>query len=346
MEPLTTGLMVGGSVLSGLMGSDASSDAAGEMADATRDAAEMQLTGMREALGQQMSMFDYGIGANAPYSGMGTSALGAMSQFLGMELPQADTRDYASELTVLQKKGRKNQRARDKLSKLESAGKLTDADIARWKALGDKDRSIQSKIEANKRGSRQQQQQQAALAQFQTSGEEGGGSGSGIQPLERFNFDFDESQLGQTDSYKFRQEQSLEALDRRLAAGGMRGSGNRYAGILEMASGLASTEYEAEYQRQYGRQRDEYSSQFDIYNLYSNMAGMGSVHVQNSANNAMQAGSNMASIIQQGYGGMANARMEGGQAAAAGQLGQANAFRGMFQDMAYIGGQAGWFDEE
>ncbi len=335
-------LLAGGSIISGALGAESAEDAAEEMASATREAGEMQLTGMREALAAQENMFNFGLGASAPQRSMGTAALGAMSGMLGLGLPEVDQHDYAADIAGAQKGLDELKARKKKFSSAEASGaKLGDADYGRWEALGKQIKDRQNRIKQAKRGMEEQSLQRRALEQFQSGQGGGTGGGGAFSPIQAFNFDFDASQLGETDSYKFRQEQSLEALDRRLAAGGMRGSGNRYSGILELASGMASQEYEAEYGRQYGRARDAYSSQFDIYNLYAGMSGMGGVDLQTASG----VGGNMAGIIQQGYGGMSNALMAGGEANAAGIMGQANATRGMFQDLAYIGGRAGWFDE-
>ena len=459
---------------SAILGKNASDDAAGTMAGSAGAAGDAQLTGMREALAAQMGMFDFQLGATAPQRSMGTASLGAMSQFLGLNMPQADAHDYDKDIVSINQQLDKISAKRKRY--MQSGKKLSSSDRALMQSLQSQADSLRKKLSGAKRSREEQTLQRNALAQFQTSPAQGfmqeaatkpvaqqsaapaGGSimtaggglvspakgatappimtpaiaaldkqiatlkgtnqnkmseaesralgdqtkqlqaqkatlvaqaasaaaptpgsgltqpppalpqytasgatpsaappaatpagpvstwqgGSGITPTQRFDFNFDESKVGQTDAYKFRQEQSLEALDRRLAAGGMRGSGNRYAGILEMASGLASQEYEAEYGRQYGAARDAYSSQFDMYNLFAGMSGMAGVGVQDSVG----AGANMAGILQQGYGGMADARMMGGQAGASGIMGQNNAMQNMMSQLFQIGGDAGWFDKD
>jgi hypothetical protein len=73
-------------------------------------------------------------------------------------------------------------------------------------------------------------------------------------------FSFDASQLGSTDSYNFRLNQGLQAVDRQMAASGYKLSGNRVAGLTDYAQGLASTEYENEYNRQFGEYQDKYTT--------------------------------------------------------------------------------------
>lgn len=331
-------------VVGGSMSANASEDAANQAAGAADAAGQAQLTGMRESLAQQMQMFDFSIGANAPQASMGYGALGAMSQMLGMSLPQADSRNYQGELDNYTKQLNELKAKKAKRTSKYNKGQygFSKEDQAKYRSesntLNEKIAKMKEKTESAKRGLRQQQLQQNALAQFQPS--EGGGPG--LQQIQPFSFDFDESQLGQTDAYKFRQEQSLEALDRRLAAGGMRGSGNRYSGILELAQGMASQEYEAEYSRQYGRARDEYSSQFDIYNMFAGMSGMAGVNAQQ----AVGVGGNMANITAGGYGGYADSIMAGGQAGAAGAMGQNAAFQNTLGQIFQIGGDAGWFDND
>ncbi len=340
-----------GAVASAAAGANAAEDASSTAADAAAQAGQAQLTGMREALAQQQNMFDFGLGANAPQMSMGYGAMGAMSQMLGMNLPETDQTDYEGQIAGYKKQLSRLSKKRKAISKSYNAqagewGKDHNTGTTREETerLRSQQHALQDKIKNAERSQRTQTMQRNALSQFETGGGEGGegGSGTTLGQIQPFNFQFDASQLGETDSYKFRQEQSLEALDRRLAAGGMRGSGNRYSGILELASNMASTEYEAEYGRQYGQARDAYSSQFDVYNLYASMAGMGRVDLQTAAG----AGANMGNTMQQGYAGMGDAMMEGGAAGAAGIMGQNNAFQGGMRDLFNIGGQAGWFDSE
>ena len=67
-------------------------------------------------------------------------------------------------------------------------------------------------------------------------------------PLQPFNFDA--SQLGQTDAFKFRQQQGQQQLDRTASANRGLTSGNRLVGAQQFGQGLASTEFENEFTRQ------------------------------------------------------------------------------------------------
>ena len=81
------------------------------------------------------------------------------------------------------------------------------------------------------------------------------------------SFSFDPSQIEGNPAYNFRMNQGLEALDRQYAARGGIGGGGRLAGITDFAQGLASTEYENEYRRQYGEFSDRYNRLADIANV-------------------------------------------------------------------------------
>ena len=59
----------------------------------------------------------------------------------------------------------------------------------------------------------------------------------------------DPDRISESAAYQFRKEQTLEAVDRRMAAGGNRLSGRRMGALADHASGLAAQEYDAQWQR-------------------------------------------------------------------------------------------------
>ena len=71
----------------------------------------------------------------------------------------------------------------------------------------------------------------------------GGGGGSGT--LSNL------ANIEQSPAYKWRYDQGLEAVNRTAAAKGMLGSGNRLAELTKYGQGMASQEYDNEFDRQY-----------------------------------------------------------------------------------------------
>lgn len=55
--------------------------------------------------------------------------------------------------------------------------------------------------------------------------------------------------ITESPSYQFRFDEGVDALNRGLAASGLRGSGNRMRALMELGQGMASQEYEAEFDR-------------------------------------------------------------------------------------------------
>lgn len=128
-------------------------------------------------------------------------------------------------------------------------------------------------------------------------GIEVGGAGVNVNP----------QNIAQSDAYKFRMGQGMDAIQRRAGAGGTLLTGGTLKDLTEFGQGLASTEYGNEWQRQFG------------------LAGL----------NADISGGNASRNLQgllglTGYGmnaaqGMAGAYGNQGQAAAGGTYGQASA---------------------
>jgi hypothetical protein len=186
-----------------------------------------------------------------------------------------------------------------------------------------------------------------------------------------FEFQFNEADP----SYQWRLNQGLEALNRSYAARGGLGSGSRMTGIMDYAQGLASTEYQNqfgralatygtnadEYQRGFGRAATSYGinageyqnafersmaewrSNFDVLNANLGIAGMGAQATGTNIGNVVGAGRDAANLYMSGAQGMAGLYGQSGSAAAAGVLGRNNAIQQGIGQLAYLGGQAGWF---
>lgn len=146
------------------------------------------------------------------------------------------------------------------------------------------------------------------------------------------NFQFDPSQIENNPAYNFRMNQGLEALNRSFAARGGLGSGNRMLGITDYAQGLASTEYENEYRRQYGEFSDNFNRQMGI-------AGMGFDALRHRAANTQQYRGDAAGLIERM--GMARAGIfqQAGDVRAGTALGRAANWAGTNMYMADQAGQ-------
>lgn len=119
--------------------------------------------------------------------------------------------------------------------------------------------------------------------------------------------------------YAFRQSEGEKAIERMAAARGGLNSGRAAKDLAAYNSGLASQEY----QNAYGRYNNDYLTGFNSFNtnqnnIYNRLMGVTGVG-QNAANALAGVGGNAASQI-------ADTQLQAGNAAAAGAVGQANAW--------------------
>lgn len=120
-------------------------------------------------------------------------------------------------------------------------------------------------------------------------------------------------------SYNFRRDQALGALANQLNVKGGAVSGNTLKGIMDYANNLATTGYQQAFE-------NYQTNQTNIYNRLASIAGLGQTAGSNSSTGASTFGANVG-----------NAQMNAGAAAAAGQVGQANAIAGGLNNA------AGWY---
>lgn len=80
-------------------------------------------------------------------------------------------------------------------------------------------------------------------------------------------FVFDATQLGGTDAYQWRYGEGLRATERSLAANRNLGSGNRLTALQEYGQGMASQEYENEWQRQLATNLNENQRRIQGYEM-------------------------------------------------------------------------------
>lgn len=146
------------------------------------------------------------------------------------------------------------------------------------------------------------------------------------------NFEFDPSTISNNPAYQFRMEQGLEALNRSFAAKGGLGSGNRLTGIMDYAQGLASTEYDNEYQRQYGRFSDNFNRNMGI-------AGYGMQATNARAANVGNFRNRSADLLSQLGQSVAGLYTDVGDINAASEMGRAQNWAGTNMYMADQAGQ-------
>jgi hypothetical protein len=163
---------------------------------------------------------------------------------------------------------------------------------------------------------------------------------SGVQPIRAFQFDG--TNFNQDPSYQFRLNQGLDALDRRYAARGGLGSGNRLTGITDYAQGLASTEYQNAFERGMAQWR----TQFDVLNANLSAAGIGQRAQMFDATNRINADQSAANTIMTGAQLQAGLYGQGGETQAAGIMGSNSARQQSISDLAYIAGNSGWFNSQ
>ncbi|WP_131798657.1 hypothetical protein [Achromobacter insolitus] len=119
--------------------------------------------------------------------------------------------------------------------------------------------------------------------------------------------------------YQFRQQQGEQAIERMAAARGGLNSGRAAKDLAAFNSGLASQEY----QNAYGRYNNDYLTGFNAFNtgqnnIFNRLMGVTGVG-QSAANALAGVGGSAASQI-------ADTQLQAGNAAAAGAMGQANAW--------------------
>jgi len=143
----------------------------------------------------------------------------------------------------------------------------------------------------------------------------------GMQPNGQFMQKFSGSNFEQDPSYQWRLQQGMKALMASGAAKGTVGSTQGMRDITNYAQGAASQEYQAAY----NRFQDQQSLLFNRLNTVAGnsqnaAAGLGAMGTQVS--------SNLAGTAMQGTALMNDYRLQGANAAAAGQVGMTNAITG------------------
>lgn len=112
-------------------------------------------------------------------------------------------------------------------------------------------------------------------------------------------FDFDFTKMEDNPAYQFVRDQGLQAVDRIQAKNRALTSGNRLAATVEYAEGLASTEYDKEWQRQFQGQQYNNSLLAGTYGMEADRWGTGRNELSGLMNQGVNTAGNMAMMRNQ-----------------------------------------------
>jgi len=330
---LTAGeLFIGGTtLLSGMMGSDASSNAA-----------NAQLAGSREAAAVQREMFNKTLEVQQPYRAAGYDALNELRSMMSGKYRAYDESGMPVGVGGSTNVNRMNQGGggggrRFIPTVRYEGGAGPGGNMGRRATVGDAsaDAWVKSKLqEINRQKSlanggmtvgSSDAEIQAAYDEYY-NGSDGGAGGGGYQSgqptgdmlagnaeeltgsgyLTR-QFTPEDFAKGVDPGYAFRFKEGLKAVDRSAAARGGLLGGNQIRGLVDYGQGSASQEYTNAFNR----------FQTERSNIYNNLAGIAGIG-QTSANTVSNAASNLGNVLGENYIGAGNAR-------ASGYMGSANA---------------------
>lgn len=301
---------IAGSLIGGIMGSDAADSAASTQAAAADRATEEQrrqydlnrqdMAPFRDTGVSALNRLAYlmGIGGTSGISTTGATSSGLTeAQIREQLLPQYTTSGDAGQIARLR------QQIQHAYAMTDESGRTTAQDLIDMyqRQLDGLERGTvdESALSAAVAQQMSQQQAQQAAAQAAASGDPAYGS-----LLRRFAMSDYEEDPG----YQFRLQQGEQAINRAAAAAGRYDSGRAMKDLNEFNSGLASQEY----QNAYNRWNNDNTN---IFNRLSGVAGTG----QTATNQLAAYGTNMANNV-------ASNTLQAGNARASGYMGQANAW--------------------
>jgi hypothetical protein len=132
-----------------------------------------------------------------------------------------------------------------------------------------------------------------------------------------FSFNPTQQQLEQTPGYQFTLQQGLKGVDNALSAKGLNLSGAQAKGIGQYTTGLADQTYQQQYQNALQNFMTNYGVQSDQYNRLAGLVGLGQSSAAGVGNAGLQTANSAGNFLT-----------SGANAAAAGQIGTANAING------------------
>lgn len=281
---------IGGSIITGVLASNAAKSSAETQANAATQASNTQLQATREANQLQQWALQQQLANQSPYAQSGQMALAALQSGLG--LGQMTT---GSPQTVLGTQAQSTQPTGPVFTNAQ--GQIVD-----------------------QMGQPVNQPEAASPYQIQNYGATQAqlNQGAGAVQANQFQKGFAPSDLTTDPSYQWRLDQGMKNLQASAAARGTLGSGQNLKDITDYSQGAASQEYQNAYSRYMGQQET-------LYNRLAGLAGIGT-SATSAGNAALQ---NSATAMGQntiaGAGASSNYLTGGAAAQAAGQVGSANA---------------------
>jgi hypothetical protein len=310
-------------------------EAAEQASEVAKDSTDKQLDLMRQVWEQQQK-------DQAPYLGQGQWAINRLGDLMGNRTPlvaqqsQSQNREGYSPHSIV------NRNAINEMNRGQNSGMF---DHVNWGAVGSGAGTV-APLNFGLGGSYDAFGSDIANAGFKTNQPSGGVLQNTLQntfkPTQQstiggsLNNPFDSYLAskglanGQFDTnnpqYKFLQKQGLQALDRSAAARGMGYSGAQMKALNEYGQGLASQQYDKEYNRANNEFTDYYNRLASLsqggQQAAQSLGGMGSNYSSNAANTL----GSLSSQLQNNLGQGANAR-------ASGYMGRASAINNGIQQM-------------
>lgn len=214
--------IVGGSVVSGIMGSNAASNAASTQANAANNASQAQLQATRESNAMQWQMYQQQMANQSPYMRTGNMALSALSS--GMGLGAAQNYNGGSGGT---------------------AGSTSGVPGVGGSAGGGA-------------GFQPGQTTAGSTTNYGASNADMAAAAGSVAPGQ-FTKTFGAGDLGLDPSYQFRLNQGTQNLNASAAARGLMGSGQNMKDVTDYGQQAASQEYGAAYGRFMNNQNTAYN---------------------------------------------------------------------------------------
>ena len=280
---------IGGSIISGVLASNAAKSSAETQANAATQASNTQLQATREANQLQQWALQQQLTNQSPYAQSGQMALAALQSGLGL-----------GQMTT-------------------GAQQAVPGTQQQAQPSGPVYTNAQGQI-VDQMGQPVNQPENASPYQIQNYGASQAqlNQGAGAVQAGQFQQKFAPSDLTTDPSYQWRLDQGMKNLQASAAARGTLGSGQNLKDITDYSQGAASQEYQNAYSR-YMQQQET------LYNRLAGLAGIGTSAT--SAGNAALQGSAtaMGQNTMAGAGASSNYLTGGAAAQAAGQVGSANA---------------------
>ena len=250
-DPVTA--MVGGSVVTGLIGADAAGDAAATQAAAADRATQLQ-----------KEMFDKQVELQAPFRQAGLAANNRLAALLGIQNPEFMRGTGTTDATTLESIYQ------------QYLGRSLDPQAATWLTMSPRD-VIKGVMQSPEFRGRTQEQQRAAI--MPGSGNSDSEFGSLMRRFSMADFEADPG-------YQFRMDEGMRALEGSAAARGGLLSGAAMKAIQKYGQGVASQEYGNAYNRYTADQTNQYNRLAGLVNTGMGATNQTSNAAANFANNA------------------------------------------------------------